>query len=44
MSNATNKKSGVVFVGFLAGWILGVVGIWHFCCVIGRCMRRWACP
>ena len=27
MSNATNKKSGVVFVGFFAGWILGVGGM-----------------
>jgi len=27
MFNATNKKSGVVFVGFFAGWILGVAGM-----------------
>ena len=27
MSNATNKKSSVVFVGFFAGWILGVGGM-----------------
>lgn len=27
MSNATNRESGLVFVGFFVGWILGVGGM-----------------